>query len=129
MTPNTLQNLIRIANKALKGDSNDAEHDALLELRDRLAYHHSRALVSQPLTPTQRKAAKYLRSHGACCPHCGGEIRCMPGKALYDSDAVVQRVECQNCSEEWNDVYKLAAVTTVDGELIASISIPEEKQL
>ena len=77
-------------------------------------------------TPTQQKAIGYLLGRGACCPHCGGSIE--GGSMNFESGEICQRITCTDCGERWNDIYKLTAVTTEDGELIASISIPEEKQ-
>lgn len=69
------------------------------------------------LTVEQKK--KYLESGAQHCPFCESED--ISGDATFDAEGTEawQRVVCLDCSEEWQDVYKLADVETQD-ELDAS---------
>ena len=72
------------------------------------------------------KAMKYLEQGGLACPFCGTwDIE--GGSMDFDAGEIAQRISCHQCSEQWTDVYKLAAVADSDsGATIASISIPAE---
>jgi len=50
---------------------------------------------------------EYLRELGQLCPMCKSEDIQTTGVIETDSDCGWQRVECSNCSAEWDDVYKL----------------------
>ena len=69
-------------------------------------------------------AITYLKNRGSGCPHCGGAIE---GHSMtFESGEICQRISCTDCQEEWNDVYKLAAITTTNGVLIASVDVLAE---
>jgi hypothetical protein len=72
------------------------------------------------------KAKKYLEQGGLACPLCGSwDIQ--GGSMDFDAGEIAQRISCHQCSEQWTDVYRLAAVADPDsGATIASISIPAE---
>jgi len=72
------------------------------------------------------KAMKYLEQGGLACPFCGTwDIE--GGSMDFDAGEIAQRISCHQCSEQWTDVYKLAAVADPDsGATIASISIQAE---
>jgi transposase-like protein len=72
------------------------------------------------------KAKKYLEQHGIACPFCGS-LQIEGGSMNFEAGEIVQRISCHECSEQWTDVYKLAAVADADsGAIIASISIAPE---
>ncbi len=72
------------------------------------------------------KAKEYLEQRGLACPFCGSwDIE--GGSMDFDSGEIAQRISCHECSEQWTDVYKLAAVADSNsGAIIASISIQAE---
>ena len=72
------------------------------------------------------RAKKYLEQRGLVCPFCASwDIE--GGSMDFDAGEIAQIISCHKCSEQWTDVYKLAAVADSDsGETIASISILAE---
>jgi len=74
----------------------------------------------------QEEAKEYLEQRGLACPFCGTwDIE--GGSMDFDAGEIAQRISCHQCSEQWTDVYKLAAVADSDsGATIASISIQSE---
>jgi hypothetical protein len=73
---------------------------------------------------TGQDGIKYLENRGAGCPHCGGSIE--GGSMSFESGEICQQISCTDCGEEWNDIYKLTAITTLDGGLIVAVAIPVE---
>ena len=75
------------------------------------------------ITRVQGKA--YLERCGQGCPACGGSTE---GSGMnFEAGGIIQKVWCTNCRAEFQDVYKLAAICTMDGDTIASRAIPAEK--
>ena len=54
---------------------------------------------------------EYISKGGQLCPRCkSSDIRTY-GEANFDDDYVWQRIICEDCSVEWDDVYKLVGYT------------------
>jgi len=73
-----------------------------------------------------KQAKKYLEQRGLACPFCGSwDIA--GGSMDFEAGEIAQRISCDECNEQWTDVYKLATVADPDsGATIASISIQAE---
>jgi len=50
---------------------------------------------------------EYVQRIGQVCPVCESSDIKTRGAVDTDSDYGWQRIECSNCSAEWDDVYKL----------------------
>lgn len=73
-----------------------------------------------------QKAQHYLEKRGLACPCCGSwDIE--GGSLDFEAGEIVQEVSCHECSAQWTDIYKLAAVAdSQTGDTVASISLPAE---
>lgn len=59
---------------------------------------------------TDEQKQNYLDIDGVCCPYCDSEDIKPFSAQSHDLGEIHQRVECQNCFEEWTDVYTLTGV-------------------
>lgn len=64
----------------------------------------------------KRKVTEYIRGGGNVCLHCGStEIE---GEFVrVDSGCAFQPVHCNDCGQDWEDVYELAAVYCQNSEI------------
>jgi len=77
--------------------------------------------MSKELTPEKAKA--YIDSEGATCPYC--EATDITGRSLeVDADVVTQTIDCENCHEQWIDVYRLVGLADPHGN---RIDIPQDE--
>ena len=68
------------------------------------------------LTKKQRKAyIKEVGRIGRKCPFCGS-YKVSGGHAELEEMWIRQDVECNNCGEDWQDIYKLGDIEQEEGE-------------
>jgi len=71
--------------------------------------------VYKELTPEKAKA--YIDSEGTTCPYC--EATDITGRSLeVDGCVVTQTIDCENCHEQWIDVYRLVGLADSKGNRI-----------
>ena len=69
---------------------------------------------------TQEQKAKYFANHANLCPFC--ESADISADSIdVEARECWQRVICNECGEEWQDVYTLSSVETQD-ELDSEVS-------
>jgi hypothetical protein len=62
---------------------------------------------------TPEMVRNYISSQGSDCPFCrSSEIKA--GKAEADGDSAWSPVTCDECGQEWRDVFFLGAIDTLD---------------
>lgn len=104
-----LEELIDVADVALKGDSNDAEHDALVEIRTRI-----KLLIRVPTTtktgqPRKERGARTRRERVP-----GGSL--IPGEAV-SPETLESRVDKLGLSERAKNCMSRANIATI-GQLL-----------
>jgi transcription elongation factor Elf1 len=68
---------------------------------------------------TARQRQRYLDSRGSRCPFCESDnITAASNEA--DADYITQEVACDDCGEEWMDLFTLADVLNADGSEAAT---------
>ena len=64
-----------------------------------------------PKEITQAMVGEYIDNGGSRCPFCGGDR--VEGDYYsfgYEGATVWQKVECEDCGEEWQDIYTLTTI-------------------
>ena len=62
---------------------------------------------------TEEMKKKYLEVNGVLCPFCGSsDIRA--DSLESDGNEAWNNVHCEDCKEEWKDIYKLVDIIQVE---------------
>lgn len=76
---------------------------------------------------TKETVQKYIASGGAFCPFCeSGDISADTVRS--ECEAAWQDVECNDCGEEWKDVFYLAQVETTRGQPLCAEYNPQLRE-
>ena len=60
---------------------------------------------------TQDQERQYIAERGVCCPFCHSSS--ISGKAVdIDNGIASQEIDCDDCGENWTDLYTLTGTTT-----------------
>ena len=61
---------------------------------------------------TDEQKTKYLENPGHC-PNCGSE-QIEGGSIDVEGENAYQQVSCNDCDQQWNDIYQLVGVEGVE---------------
>jgi len=67
--------------------------------------------------PTKERLEKYLKDADTICPFCESD-QTEGDEIDQEANQVWQKIGCNNCGEEWTDVYILKRVEIWKGEEI-----------
>ena len=73
---------------------------------------------------------RYLKSGGDFCPFCGSSNLVGGDVDFLDGGVIVRDVCCENCDNEWTDLYKLTGieydgVNTLIGRHLEKFDVPQ----
>jgi len=66
--------------------------------------------------PTKAEKERYIDRMGQECPNCGSGDLEMVGGTQSDCDYGWEKVVCNTCGKQWNDIYKLIGFEWIEEE-------------
>ena len=58
----------------------------------------------------------YVMRDGSYCPECDSDNIEGTNGPEFEDGKLYMRVECRNCSYQWDEVFTLIGICTLDGE-------------
>lgn len=75
-------------------------------------------------SPFKFSLREYIANSGNRCPHCGSFSIEAPDCPEVEGAAAHQRVVCNDCGKEWNDLYTLIGVDLDPSDMTSEATLP-----